>query len=113
IGPVDERNALQFVAIILCIGPGDADCECRPLVVQGKRLRQIVRVSVVWERGHVFRPAGADHDRCAVPPVDSSRQCAPMGPATGLDRDRGPSWRGLERYALSNWWCKCIAPTPA
>src|SRR6516162_7234260 len=66
VGPVDDRNALHLVAIILRIRPGDTDGECRPLVSQGKSLRQIFRVAAVRERGHVFHPAGADHDRRAI-----------------------------------------------
>src|SRR6516164_2761544 len=101
VGPVDDRNALHLVAIILRIRPGDTDGECRPLVSQGKSLRQIFRVAAVRERGHVFHPAGADHDRRAIAPVDGAGQGAPMGLAAGLDRDRGPSRRRLKRYALA------------
>src|SRR5262249_46449033 len=101
VGSVDERNALHLVAIILRIRPRDADSECRPLVIQGKGLRHILRVAAVREGGHVFRPAGADHDRRAIAPVDGAGQGAPMRPAAGLDRDRRPSRRSLKRYALA------------
>src|SRR5262245_27671805 len=80
VGSVDERNALHLVAIILRIRPSDADGECRPLVIQGKSLRHVLRIAAVGERGHVFRPAGADHDRRAIIPVDGAGQRAPMGP---------------------------------
>src|SRR5262245_10890728 len=100
-GSVDERNALHLVAIILRIRPRDADGECRPLVIQGKSLRHVLRVAAVREGGHVFRPAGADHDRRAIAPVDGAGQGAPMRPAASLDRNRRPSRRSLKGYALA------------
>src|SRR5215469_12119595 len=80
VGSVDERNALHLVAIVLRIRPGDADGERRPVVIQGKSLRHVLRFAAVREGGHVFRPAGADHDRRAIIPVDATGQGAPMGP---------------------------------
>src|SRR5258707_7198508 len=101
IGPVYDRNALHLVPILLGIRPGDANCELRSLVIQRNGLRQIFRVSAVREGGNVFRPAGADHDRRAIVPVDAIRQGSPMGLAAGLDGDCRPSRRGLKRYALA------------
>src|SRR6516165_4601127 len=101
VGSVDERNALHLVAIVFRIRPGDADGECRPLVIQGKSLRQVLRVPAIREGGLVFRPGGADHDRRAIAPVDGAGQGAPMGPAAGLDRNRRPSRRSLKGYALA------------
>src|SRR5262245_40388475 len=59
VGSVDERNALHLVAIVLRIRPRDADGECRPLVIQGKGLRHILRVAAIREGGHVFRPGAS------------------------------------------------------
>src|SRR6516165_9642616 len=64
--------ACRFTAIVLRIWPGDADGERRPLVIQGKSLRHVLRVAAVRKGGHVFRPAGADHDRRAIAPVDGA-----------------------------------------
>src|SRR5262245_45963856 len=101
IGSVDDRHALHLVAIILRIRPGDADGECRPLVIQGKSLRTIFPVGAGRERGHVFHPAGGDHGRGGFGPVGGGGEGAPIGLAAGLDRDRGPSRRRLKRYALA------------
>src|SRR5262249_16129554 len=101
VGSVDERNALHLLAMVLPIRPSHRAGECRLLVIQGKSLRRVLRVAAVREGGHVFRPAGADHDRCAIIPVDGAGQGAPMRPAAGLDRNRRPPRRSLKGYALA------------
>src|SRR5262249_62037945 len=84
--PWPAMHALHLVAVVLCVRPGDADCEARPLVIQGEVQRRIVRVAAVREGGDEFRLAGADHDGCAVAPVDSAGERAPMGLAASLHR---------------------------
>src|SRR5262245_47812773 len=101
VGSVEDRNALHLVAVVVGIGPGDSDADPRPVVVQGKGLRQILRAAAVRERGDVFRRGGADHDRRAVAPVDAAGERAPMGLAAGLHGNRRPSRRCLYGHALA------------
>jgi hypothetical protein len=78
IGAVEDRNALHLIAVILRIGPSDANADLRLPVIQGIGQRQIVRVASIVKCCRIFGVAGADHYRHRMAPVDSVRQRPPI-----------------------------------